>query len=133
MATAEISCGLSASSLRQLAHHFQGSGILLATLVLADLVLMGSGQGRQAMVRLRVGIAPEDHCKGWVRAALPHACPSSKDAAEGVATTGGAKLELSSYSFANDQHLLREERLLGKPGFAKALLATLAQARLQGK
>ena len=118
MVTAEISRGLSAGSLCHFAHHFYGSGIVFATLVLAHLVLVGSGQRRQAMVRLRVRIAPEDHSEGRVRAALPHASSASEDAAEAVPTTGDAQLELSCHSWTNHQHLLCEERLLGKSGFA---------------
>ena len=79
---------------------------------------MRSRQAWQPMIWLCVRVAAEDHCKSWVRAALPEARPSSEDATETIPTTGDAKLELSRHTWANHQHLLCEQRLLGKSGFA---------------
>ena len=83
------------------------------------------------MIWLCVRVAAEDHCKSWVRATLPHACPSPQNATETIPSAGDAKVELPRHSWANEEHFLSEESFFRKPGFARAFLTALAQARFQ--
>ena len=92
---------------------------------------MRSRQAWQPMIWLCVRVAAEDHCKSWVRATLPHACPSPQNATETIPSAGDSKVELPRHSWANEEHFLSEEIFFRKPGFARAFLTALAQARFQ--